>query len=73
MDLVARAAADRVMRVALEKLSPREREILKREPPARTQRGQRRERLNAQQPLLGTLIGLLEIQPRRVDAAQNIP
>jgi hypothetical protein len=61
VDLVARAAADRVVRVALEQLLPGERNVLEREPSARAQRTQGRERLDAQQPLLGVRVGLLEV------------
>jgi hypothetical protein len=37
------------------------------------QRPQCSQRLDTQQPLLGALVGLLEIQPRRIDTARDVP
>jgi hypothetical protein len=45
---------------------------LEREPPAAAPRGQRGERLGAEQPLLGALVGLLQVEARRVDSPQHV-
>ena len=72
MHLVARASADRVVRLAAQQLGPGEPEVRARERATVLQRAERGERLDREQPLLGMLVGLLEIEARRVDPAQNV-
>ncbi len=72
VDLVARATADRVVRVALEQLPPREPEVGDREPLACLERPERGQRLDLEQPALGALVGALEIHPGRVDTPEHV-
>src|SRR5581483_12058123 len=70
--LVARAAADGVVRVVTEQVAPGELEIGGGKRLAAAQRPQRRRRLDGEEPLLGALVRLLEVDPRRVDATQVV-
>ena len=70
--LVARAAADRVVRMVAEQVAPGEPQVCGRIRRAFPQRAQGRRRLDREQPALRALIRLLEVDPRRVDAAQEV-
>ena len=72
VNLVTRAAADRVVRVAPEQLAPGEAEVRGRERLAGAQDAQRTQRLGGEQPPLGPLVGPLQVQPGRVDASQDV-
>jgi len=72
VNLVARAPADRVVRVAAEQLAPGEPEVPAGERGPVGERVQRGERLSCEQPLLGALVGRLDVHPRRVDAPQHV-
>ena len=72
MYLVARAPADRVVRVVAEQVAPRELQLRGRIRRVLPQRLQRRRRFDREHPPLQTLVRLLEIDPRRVDSAQDV-
>ena len=70
--LVARAAADRVVRVVAEQVAPGQPQVGNRIRRVLAQCPQRGRRLDREQPPLRALIRLLEVDPRRVDAAQDV-
>jgi hypothetical protein len=72
VSLVAGAAADRVVGVVSQQLAPGQPEVAIQGRLATVQLLDRGERLHREQPALGALVGLLEVQPRRVDAAQDV-
>ncbi len=70
--LVAGAAADRVVRLVPEQVPPREPEVCAGERLVLAQRPQGRHGLDREESPLGSLVRLLEVDPRGVDAAQDV-
>src|SRR5581483_1987852 len=72
VDLVARAAADRVVRMVAEEIAPREPHVLVREAGPLAERAKRGSRLDREQPALRALVRLLEVHAGRVDPAEDV-